>query len=133
MFTEAESEYLESQPLGRLATIGPDGAPQARPVGFFYDRATGTIDIGGYSMGRTQNFRNVKADGRFSFVVDDLASVDPWRPRGIEIRGHAEALTDQEPRNPALSREIIRLHPERTLSWSLDPDIEGMQARNVNA
>jgi hypothetical protein len=33
-FTEAEIAYLVTQPLGRLATLGPDGAPQTRPVGF---------------------------------------------------------------------------------------------------
>jgi hypothetical protein len=27
-------------------------------------------------------------------VVDDLASVKPWRPRFLEIRGHAEAIAE---------------------------------------
>ncbi|MFC4119932.1 hypothetical protein [Nonomuraea zeae] len=39
-----------------------------------------------------------------SFVVDDLASVDPWVVRGIEIRGSAVALTDHEP--PVPSRKM---------------------------
>ena len=26
-------------------------------------------------------------------LVDDLASVNPWRVRGIEVRGEAEVLT----------------------------------------
>lgn len=28
--------------------------------------------------------------GRVAFVVDDIASVEPWRVRCVEIRGHAE-------------------------------------------
>jgi pyridoxamine 5'-phosphate oxidase family protein len=32
-FTDAEVEYLNSQPLGRLATVGPDGRPHVTPVG----------------------------------------------------------------------------------------------------
>jgi pyridoxamine 5'-phosphate oxidase family protein len=27
-----------------------------------------------------------------AFLVDDLESVNPWRPRGIEVRGEAEVL-----------------------------------------
>lgn len=34
-FSEAERAYLKSQRLGRLATVDPQGQPQANPVGFF--------------------------------------------------------------------------------------------------
>jgi hypothetical protein len=44
----------------------------------------------------------------------------PWTPRGIEIRGTAVALTDQEPPMPFLSREIIRIKPTKIVSWALD-------------
>jgi pyridoxamine 5'-phosphate oxidase family protein len=128
MFTEAEVAYLRSQRLGRLATLGPGGAPQARPVGFFYNADDGTIDIGGRDLGNTQKFRNIARDGRFSFVVDDLASIEPWRPRGVEIRGRAEALTDVDPPMGGMTRQIIRLHPERVLSWALEPEVDGLYA-----
>jgi len=36
-FTDAQTGYLASQRLGRLATIGPDGSPQVKPVGFRYN------------------------------------------------------------------------------------------------
>jgi pyridoxamine 5'-phosphate oxidase family protein len=39
--------------------------------------------------------------------------------RGIEIRGRAEALTDQEPPMPGMSAELIRIHPRRIISWGL--------------
>lgn len=120
--SDNERNYLNSQPLGRLATLAPDGSPQSRPVGFFLNEALGTIDIGGHNLGRSQKFRNVQRDGRVTLVVDDLASIDPWAPRGIEIRGDAKALTDAEPPRPGFSRELIRIHPNRVLAWGLDSD-----------
>ena len=100
-FTDYERSYLAGQPLGRLATLAPDGSPQTRPVGFFFNDELGTVDIGGHNLGRSQKFHNIQLDGRVSFVVDDLASIDPWAPRGIEIRGEAEAIVDAEPPVPA--------------------------------
>jgi pyridoxamine 5'-phosphate oxidase family protein len=130
--SENEHNYLNSQPLGRLATLAPDGSPQSRPVGFFLNEALGTIDIGGHNLGRSQKFRNVQRDGRVTLVVDDLASIDPWAPRGIEIRGEAEALTDAEPPRPGFSSELIRIHPNRVLAWGLDSDaFAAPLARNV--
>jgi pyridoxamine 5'-phosphate oxidase family protein len=129
-FTDIEREYLASQRLGRLATVAPDGTPQNSPVGFRYNEATDTIDIHGYDLAGTRKFRNVTATGVASLVVDDIASVDPWRVRGLEIRGKAEALTDQEPPQPYLSREVIRIHPRRIIGWGIDPDIPRMQARS---
>src|SRR5258708_2577926 len=75
MFTDAEQSYLDSQPLGRLATLGPDGSPQTRPVGYTYNRELNTIDIGGHNLTASRKYRNIQADARVSFVVDDLASV----------------------------------------------------------
>ncbi len=112
--------YLQSQPLGRLATVDLAGAPQNNPVGFRYNAELGTIDIGGRSMGASRKFRNVAANPRVAFVVDDLASVRPWRPRFVEIRGHAEALRNQTPYMQGMSPEIIRIYPDRVISYGLE-------------
>jgi pyridoxamine 5'-phosphate oxidase family protein len=122
VFTDAERQYLASQPLGRLATLGPDGAPQTRPVGYRYNAELDTIDIGGFNMAASRKYRNVQVDPRVSFVIDDLAGTDPWRPRGIEIRGRAEALPTGGATGEGLSAEIIRVHPQRVLGWGLDTD-----------
>jgi pyridoxamine 5'-phosphate oxidase family protein len=119
-FSEAELEYLASQRLGRLATVDRNGMPQNNPVGFRVNIETGTIDIGGTNLGASRKFHNVQGHPKVAFVVDDIASVDPWHVRGVEIRGRAEALTDQEPRQPWLSPETIRIHPDRIISWGLD-------------
>jgi pyridoxamine 5'-phosphate oxidase family protein len=120
-FTELELEYLATQILGRLATVAPDGYPQNNPVGFVVDAEGGTIGIGGLALASSRKFHNVQANPKVSFVVDDLVSQDPWRVRGIEIRGEAEALADQEPLRPRFSREVIRIHPRRIRTWGLDP------------
>jgi PPOX class F420-dependent enzyme/OxyR family protein len=69
---------------GRLATVQPDGTLQVSPVGFRYNSVTETIDIGGFNMAASRKFRNVAENGRAAFVVDDIASVDPWRVRCLE-------------------------------------------------
>ncbi|GAA3119842.1 PPOX class F420-dependent oxidoreductase [Streptosporangium carneum] len=130
-FTQAELDYLASQTLGRLATVGPDGVPQNSPTSFSVDPRTGTIDIHGWAMGTTRKFRNVKENGRVAFVVDDIASRTPWKVRGVEIRGVAQALEDQDPPEPYLSREVIRIRPTRIVSWGVDPGQEGMRGRDV--
>ena len=131
VFTQAELDYLASQRLGRLATVAPSGMPQNNPVGFAVDAAAGTIDIGGWNMAASQKFRNVRANGRVAFVIDDLVTVQPWVVRGLEIRGRAEALTGAEPPQPFMSGEIIRIHPERIFGWGIEPGREGMYRRDV--
>ncbi|MBF8192235.1 PPOX class F420-dependent oxidoreductase [Nonomuraea sp. K274] len=120
IFTQAELDYLATQHLGRLATVSPDGQVQNNPVGFFVDAESGTITIGGHALGKSKKFGNIQQGSTVGFVVDDLASVDPWTPRGIEIRGTAVALTDAEPPVPFFSREIIRITPHKIVSWGLD-------------
>jgi pyridoxamine 5'-phosphate oxidase family protein len=131
-FTTAELEYLASQPLGRLATVGADGVVQANPVGFRVEDE-GTIVIGGYAMARTRKDRNVAATGRAALVVDDLKSRQPWQVRGIEIRGWAEATTDAEPPMAGTTTDVIRIHPETVFTWGIEPGADGMARRRETA
>lgn len=123
-FTKSELDYLAGQSLGRLATAQPDGTLQVSPVGFRYNADTGTIDIGGYNMATSRKFRNVADNGRVAFVVDDIASVRPWRVRCLEIRGHAEAI--ESPTDAAygpatgIDGAVIRIHPGRIISFGID-------------
>jgi pyridoxamine 5'-phosphate oxidase family protein len=50
MFTEAELEYLDAQPLGRLATQQPNGTLQVNPVGFRYNPEAKTIDVTAHNL-----------------------------------------------------------------------------------
>ncbi|HKD96782.1 MAG TPA: PPOX class F420-dependent oxidoreductase [Micromonosporaceae bacterium] len=131
MFTEAEIDYLAGQRLGRLATVAPDGTLQNNPVSYRVHATTGTIDIWGRDMANSRKFRNVAANEQVAFVVDDIASLDPWTVRCLEIRGTAEALTDVDPPNAYFSREVIRIHPRRVISWGLGPDGKAASKRTI--
>ena len=117
--TTEDVAYLRSQRLGRLATVDPSGAPQNNPVGFVVDDDTGQVLIGGMAMGQTRKFHNVRGNPSVALVVDDLASVDPWLVRGVEVRGMAEALDDVEPPIRGMSREVIRITPQRIHRWGI--------------
>ena len=82
------------------------------PVAWIYNAARDTIDVGGQELEHTKKFRDVARTGRAAIVIDDLASTDPWHPRGIEIRGRGEAI--------ALPTALIRIHPERIVSWGIE-------------
>lgn len=129
--TELEREYLSTQQLGRLATVGPKGDPQNNPVGFAYNAETGTIDIRGWNLAKSRKYRNLRDNDQVAFVVDDLASVQPWRVRGIEIRGRAEAAVAKAPEGSHFGDDVIRVHPRVVFSWGIDPDVEGMTKRTV--
>jgi pyridoxamine 5'-phosphate oxidase family protein len=127
IFTAAELEYLAGQQLGRLATVRADGTLQNSPVGFGYNAALGTIDIGGFRMDRSQKFRNVADNGQVAFVVDDIPSKDPWTVRCLEIRGTAEAVPATGDRGA-----LIRIHPRRILSFGMTPSGEEPHAMTVS-
>ena len=91
-FTQEEIDYMTSQRLGRLATVGRDGQPHVVPVAFRYNPDLDTIDISGHGFAKRKKWRDVHSNPKVAFVVDDLASAQPWRPRGIEVRGDAEVL-----------------------------------------
>jgi pyridoxamine 5'-phosphate oxidase family protein len=115
VFTEAELEYLHGdRRLARIATVGEDGTPHVVPVGWRHNLEFDTINVGGSELEKSKKFRDVRRTGRAAIVIDDLASTDPWRPRGIEVRGGAEAVTDPRP--------MIRITPERIVSWGLEGD-----------
>ena len=111
-FSDAELEYLNrDRRLGRLATVGKDGTPHVVPVGWSYNPEADAIEVRGRNFERSKKYRDVKRAGRAAIVVDDLASTDPWHPRGVEVRGRAEALDGARP--------MIRIHPDRIVSWGI--------------
>jgi pyridoxamine 5'-phosphate oxidase family protein len=121
VFTESELKYMTGgRQLGRIATVGADGTPHVVPVGWIYNAARDTIDISGIDLERTKKYRDAARSGRAAIVIDDLESVDPWRPRGVEVRGRAEAIP--------LPTPLIRIHPERIVSWGLE---QARSARTV--
>jgi pyridoxamine 5'-phosphate oxidase family protein len=126
LFTEAELTYLRGERrLARVATVGPDGTPHVTPVGMWeLDPDRQVIEVTGHDFAATKKFRDVARTRRAAIVIDDV--LPPWRPRGIEIRGRAEAVTDPRP--------CIRVYPERIVGWGLDDTEHGARnARDVPA
>ena len=129
VFTEAELAYLKSQRLGRLATVNKNGEPQIAAVGFRYNPELDTIDIGGYDNANTQKFRNIARNGLASFLVDDV--LPPWKPRTLEIRGHAQALPDGGQYAPNMSPALIRITPKRIIYFDSTTNPPMGSRRNV--
>jgi pyridoxamine 5'-phosphate oxidase family protein len=118
VFTEQELAYLHGERrLARLATVGRDGTPHVVPTGFVHNPELDTIDLGGHHLEQTKKWRDVARSGRAAVVIDDLASVNPWHPRAIEVRGRAETVTAPD--------ALIRIHPERIISWGLGAERSG--------
>src|SRR5438105_3117753 len=120
-FTPAEIEYLNSQRLGRLATVNQAAEPHVVPVTFRYNPELDTIDIGGHGIGSSKKFHDVAQNANVAFVVDDVLL--PWKPRSIEIRGRAEALPEGgQTISSGFDPEVIRIFPRRIISWGLSID-----------
>ena len=124
-FTVAELEYLKSQPLMRFASASVNGRPDVAPVVFEIDGDD--VLTAGFDITHTVRYRNIQSNPRVSVVVDDLASVNPWSPRGIKIIGTAVIEdVDGSPR--------FRISPEVIISWALNdttPGIPKMERRKV--
>ncbi|MQA16699.1 MAG: PPOX class F420-dependent oxidoreductase [Pseudonocardiaceae bacterium] len=119
MFSEAELTYLDDGgKLGRLATVDSEGAPHVVPVGWNYNPATDTIDVGGHDFARTRKFRNVVADPKVCFVVDDV--LPPWHPRCVQVRGQGAALDTATWPDGTTRDAIIRITPSKVVSWGLE-------------
>jgi len=122
--TAAEITYLQSQRIARIATVGPNGQPHVVPVAFRYNPETETIDIGGHDgFAKRKKWRDVKSNPKVAVVIDDIVSVNPWKVRGIEIRGEAEMLmTGGQYIVPGFDPEMFRIKPKRVISWGIDPE-----------
>lgn len=123
VYSEAELAYLRGERrLAHVATVGKDGTPHVTPVGMWsVDPDSGVVEVTGHGFAATKKFRDVARSGRAAIVVDDV--LPPWRPRGVEVRGHAAAVAGPKP--------SIRIHPTRIVAWGLDDTGGARNARDV--
>ena len=124
-FTPAEIDYLRTQPLMRFATASPSGRPDVAPVVFELDGDD--IVTSGFDIQKTVRYRNVRANPRATIVIDDLASTNPWSPRGIKIIGSCAVESHG-------GGERFRITPEVIISWAINdttPGIPSMERRVV--
>ena len=126
-FTPAEIEYLQSQRLGRLATVNEHGDLHVVPVGFRYNADEDTIDIGGHDIVPTRKYREALRHGRVAFVIDDVA---PSRgPRFVEVRGTVRAVSEGgKTINPNFTPDILRITPTYIVSLGVNDEFSGPAA-----
>jgi pyridoxamine 5'-phosphate oxidase family protein len=116
VFTDEEVEYLRSQAVMRLGTVGRHGQVDVSPVGFNFDGKA--FYVGSSMMDKTHKGKNIEAGNQLvSLVVDDLLSTDPYEPRGIKVHGRADFVDgNNAPDVGSGSTRFIRIQPTR--SWS---------------
>jgi PPOX class F420-dependent enzyme/OxyR family protein len=116
--------FLQSQRLCRIATANASGQPHVTPVGFRYNPDSDTFDISGHGgFAKRKKWRDVQQNPQVAIVIDDIASINPWKVRGIEIRGTVETLpTGGETVIPGADPEMFHITPKRIVSWGLDTE-----------
>ena len=93
-FTDAEIEFLNSQRLGRLATVGADDMPHVAPVAVFYDPEDdvlvigANVEFGEAVMVKSKKFRDAQRRPKVAVVIDAPS------PLILEVRGVAETHLD---------------------------------------
>ena len=118
-FTPKEIEYLQSQRLARLATLGTNGDLQVVPLGFRYNPEYDTIDLGGHNFATSKKYRDALRYGRVALVVDDV--LPPWRPRFVEVRGTVEAVKEGGKNiNAGFAPEMLRITPTYIVSIGIN-------------
>jgi len=124
LFSSAETEYLKSQKLARIATASLRGIPEVSPVGFEFDGRY--FWVGSHNQDifpTTRRYKNIsQGNRRVSIVVDDLKSEDPWRPRGIKVSGTANVM-----RHKGIfgDGKYFRISPKVSVSWGIEPQEKG--------
>jgi pyridoxamine 5'-phosphate oxidase family protein len=117
-FTLAEIEYMQSQRLGRLATVNAAGEPHVVPASFRHNAELDVIDVGGHGMSHSKKFRDILHNSNVAFVIDDV--LPPWQPRFLEVRGQAEQVWEGGQKfGPGFDPEMIRIFPRRIISFGL--------------
>ena len=69
----------------------------------------------------TRKYKNVRVGNKeVALVIDDLESVQPWKPRGIKINGTAEIVEHNGMFGPG---KYLKITPSVSWSWG----IKGLQ------
>jgi len=99
VFSAAELEFLRSQRIARIGTVGPLAWPHVVP-GMYTMNDDGSLDfdVDGVKL------RNLTAEPRAAMVVDAMGP-----KRGVAMQGRVELLAP----------ERARMKPDRKFSWGL--------------
>jgi pyridoxamine 5'-phosphate oxidase family protein len=99
LFTPSELDFLRSQRIARLATVGASGWPQVVPVMYALDDdGAFDFDVDGVKL------RNLSSEPRAAMVIDAMGP-----KRGVAVQG----------RTVLIAAARARLTPVRKFSWGL--------------
>jgi|HubBroStandDraft_6_1064221.scaffolds.fasta_scaffold1186700_2 pyridoxamine 5'-phosphate oxidase family protein len=107
-FTDEEVAFLTQSRLARVATTSGDGQPHVVPVVYEFDGTA--FYFTGWNLEKSLKFQNLVQNKKVAMVVDDLVTVSPWRPRGLEVRGVAELGSEG-------GRAYVKVCPLVKRSW----------------
>jgi pyridoxamine 5'-phosphate oxidase family protein len=123
VFTSDELDYLTTQGLARMATVGRDGRPHIIPVTYTYNADEDSIDVGGIAFGEGKKWRDAKHNPKVTMLIDDVIP-SPRRARALEVRGDAELHeTGGDAINPRFKNftpQFFRIRPKHIVSWGLE-------------
>ncbi|MDQ4073348.1 MAG: PPOX class F420-dependent oxidoreductase [Thermoproteota archaeon] len=108
-FDEREVRFIKENRLGRIATVSSNMQPHVVPVAFEFDGHY--FYFGGWNLKNSLKFKNILQNNKVAFVIDDLVSINPWKPRGIEIKGIAEILR---------GNDYVKIIPSKKSSWGIN-------------
>ena len=118
IYSETETQYLKSQRLARIASVSSRGKPDVSPVAFEFSR--NYFFVGSHSQEiflSTRKYKNVREGNKqVALVIDDLESVQPWKPRGIKLNGIAEIVEHNGMFGPG---KYLQITPTTSWSWGI--------------
>jgi pyridoxamine 5'-phosphate oxidase family protein len=118
IYSEPETQYLKSQRLARIASVSSRGKPDVSPVAFEFSR--NYFFVGSHSQEiflSTRKYKNVREGNKqVALVIDDLESVQPWKPRGIKLNGIAEIVELNGMFGPG---KYLQITPTTSWSWGI--------------
>jgi nitroimidazol reductase NimA-like FMN-containing flavoprotein (pyridoxamine 5'-phosphate oxidase superfamily) len=100
-------DLLDGHRIMSLATLRPDGWPQATTVGYVSEGLSLYFMCGRDS----QKARNLAADDRVSLTIDRDTS-DPMAIQGLSMAGRARRVTDPEAIRRAMLDGMLKKYPE---------------------
>ena len=113
--TKTEADFVKSQGVARLATIGADGAPHYVPVCPILDR--GKVYVGTES--EAKKVRNIRSNQRVAIVFDQYR--DSWNGlRGVMLQCRASIVEQKQFKN--IRRKLYDKYPKYESDAALEPD-----------
>lgn len=106
----------EVRSLARIGTVAADGIPHVVPGGWSWAEDSGEILLTGRDVAAKARAGHVRRTGVAAVSIDGIHESGGWAPWALLARG--PAVVDD-------TAGVIRLRPDWTRSWGLEPFATG--------